>query len=56
MRSFIAIIISILLLPTIYYLGLPQWVLLIPVAHLVWIFITSMWYAIKRAHFDNDRK
>jgi hypothetical protein len=55
MRSFYAIIVAILALPTAYFLGLPQWVQIIPAAYLAWIFITSSWYAIKRTFFK-DRK
>jgi len=55
MRSFYAIIVAIILLPTIYYTGLPEWALLIPAAYLAWIFITSSWYAINRTFFK-DRK
>ena len=53
MRSFILIGIAILLLPAIYFIGLPEWVLLIPAAYLAWIFITSSWYAINRTFFKD---
>ena len=55
MRSFYAIIVAIILLPTIYFTGLPEWVLLIPAAYLAWIFITSSWYAINRTFFNKDK-
>ena len=53
MRSFYVIAIAIILLPTIYFIGLPEWVLLIPAAYLAWIFITSSWYAINRTFFKD---
>jgi len=54
MRSFYVIALAIILLPIPYFTGLPQWLALIPTAYLVWIFITSSWYAIKRTFFNKD--
>jgi hypothetical protein len=53
MRTFILIALAIIALPTIYYTGLPEWMLLIPAAYLAWIFVTSSWYAINRTFFKD---
>jgi len=55
MRSFYVIALAIILLPVIYFTGLPEWVLLIPTAYLAWIFITSSWYAINRTFFNKEK-
>ena len=54
MKSFYLIIIAICLLPVIYNVGLPNWVLLIPTAYLAWVFLTASWYAIKRTFFNKE--
>lgn len=55
MRSFYLIIVAIILLPTIYYTQLPEWMLLIPAVYLAWIFVTSSWYVINRTFFNKDK-
>jgi hypothetical protein len=54
MKSFYLIIVAILLLPVLYFTGLPQWTLLIPTIYLAWVFITASWYAIKRTFFTKE--
>jgi len=53
-KQFYPIIAAIVVLPIIYNVGLPNWMLLIPTVYLAWEFITRSWYAIKRTFFNKD--
>jgi len=39
MKNIYLILLAIILMPIIYFIGLPQWLIFIPLSYLVWVWV-----------------
>lgn len=47
MKSIYLVLLAIILMPLIYWTKLPQWLIFIPLAYLLWVWIPLVWVGIK---------